>query len=200
MVGHARAWVAGFSGPVDASFGSGENRSRRIVQPGLRNRIKPDCIVVKQSLPVIARKGRCDRIKAPVYFVEPRAQAVDRKIAAEHAAFDAKEIDDGHHDVTIPVRRPGQAGRADAGDLDGDVGEPRDARHRRAPGRKPRFAAIRRQTRMIDDDLCVGKVAGKIGRLIKMPPRRLQIESQSMLAEFRKTIPRQNYIFRKIAK
>src|SRR3954471_22831424 len=85
-----------------------------------------------------------DGLVAAEDLVEAAADAVDREIAGEHAAIRTEEIDDGEHDLAIPLDGPGQAGDADAGDLRRHIGRPGEAGHPGLPGVDAFAAAVGR--------------------------------------------------------
>src|SRR5690606_7584756 len=103
-----------------------------------------------------------------------------RKVGREHAALRSKNLDRVAHYWAISIHCPGLSLSAEAGNLDGNVRTLRSAPHCCAPARQALGTAVGRQAGVIDDDLRLGIGLGQFGRFVKMPPRGLKVEAQTV--------------------
>src|SRR5438876_10317867 len=88
--------------------------------------IDPHGIVVEELALCRERQVGDDRLKAAEDRIEAADQAVDGKIAGEHAALDTEDGDRVAHDRRVRLAAPRLAADAEAGDLQGNIGLARD--------------------------------------------------------------------------
>jgi hypothetical protein len=106
------------------------------------------------------------------------ANAVDGKIAGEHAAVSSEEFEDGFDDHSVISDCPPASLPPNAGDFDGDVFPLRKHRHCVLPSFNTHRAPIGRKRGVDEDDLRVGETISKRCSLVQMPPRRLKVEPE----------------------
>ena len=107
------------------------------------------------------------------------------KVAREHRSPSAEELDRRQDDLPVRRRHPGLARNAEPRDLHRGVRACSERRQRALPSGDPRGAAIYGQPRVIENDGRFRVRVREQHRLVKVPPRRLEIEAQAMPGEQR---------------
>src|SRR4029077_13730397 len=106
-------------------------------------------------------EGRNDALERPVERSEGAVELVDRKVAAEHDAVDAKPVDDAEHERPDARLAPTPADHAETEDLGDDVRRGAKTLHAVAPKGEAGLVTHEWHAGMVDDNQGLRIAAGK---------------------------------------